>query len=96
MTIFPELFDQDVLVEQVTVADEITLTLRATSPAASCSDCGPSPRGYKADTAGPSMIFPGVDVLFIWCWRSVAFVVKRPRMQRQKPITSGGGDVPGG
>ena len=40
MTIFPEHFDQDLLLEQVTVANEITLTLHATSPTAPCPECG--------------------------------------------------------
>jgi transposase len=40
MTIIPELFDQDLQILQVAVADEITLTLRATSPTAVCPDCG--------------------------------------------------------
>jgi transposase len=40
MIIIPELFDQDLQVLQVTVADEITLTLCATSPTATCPDCG--------------------------------------------------------
>ncbi len=39
MTIFPELFDQDLQIVQVTVADEITVTLRTTSPTAPCPDC---------------------------------------------------------
>jgi transposase len=40
MTIFSELFDQDLLISQVTVADEITLTVHATSLTAVCPDCG--------------------------------------------------------
>ena len=40
MTTLPELFDQDLQILQVTVADEITFTLHATSPTASCPDCG--------------------------------------------------------
>jgi len=40
MTIFPEHFAQERLLEHVDVADEITLILRATSPTASCPDCG--------------------------------------------------------
>jgi transposase len=40
MTIFPELFDQDMQISQVHVADEITLTLHAMSPSASCPNCG--------------------------------------------------------
>lgn len=40
MTIFPKQFDPDLLLEQVTVTDEITLTLRATSLTAVCPDCG--------------------------------------------------------
>jgi transposase len=39
MTIFPELFDQDLQIVQVNVADEITVTLRTTSPTAICPDC---------------------------------------------------------
>ena len=38
LIIFPDL--PEVLVEQVNVADEITLTLRTTSPTASCPSCG--------------------------------------------------------
>ena len=45
MTIFPKPFDPDLHLEQVTVTDEITVTLRATSPTAMCPDCGTiSPR----------------------------------------------------
>jgi transposase len=40
MTIFPDPFDSDMQIVQVNVADEITVTLRATSPTASCPDCG--------------------------------------------------------
>lgn len=40
MTTFPELFEQDLQISQVTVADEITLTLHATSPTAACPVCG--------------------------------------------------------
>lgn len=40
MTVFPECFDQDLQISQVHVADEITLTLRATSLTASCPNCG--------------------------------------------------------
>jgi transposase len=40
MTIIPEHFEQDLLIEQVIVADEITFTLHTTSPIASCPDCG--------------------------------------------------------
>lgn len=40
MTTFPELFDQDLQISQVSVTDEITLTLHATSPTAACPDCG--------------------------------------------------------
>ncbi len=40
MTIFSELFDQDLQVVQISVADEIRLTLRATSPTAACPNCG--------------------------------------------------------
>lgn len=39
MTIFPELFDQDLQIVQINVADEITVTLRTTSPTAQCPDC---------------------------------------------------------
>ena len=38
MTLFPDL--PDVLIEQVNVADEITLTLQTTSPTALCPSCG--------------------------------------------------------
>jgi transposase len=40
MTAILELFDQDLQISQVTVADKITLTLHATSPTAVCPDCG--------------------------------------------------------
>jgi transposase len=40
MTTFPELFEQDLQISQVSVTDEITLTLHATSPTAACPDCG--------------------------------------------------------
>jgi transposase len=40
MIIFPEHFDQDLQILQVSVANEITLTLCATSPRAACPDCG--------------------------------------------------------
>jgi len=40
MTIFPELFDQELQISQVNVADEITLTLHTTSPTATCPCCG--------------------------------------------------------
>jgi transposase len=40
MTTIPELFDQDLQISQVTITDEMTFTLRATSPTASCPDCG--------------------------------------------------------
>jgi hypothetical protein len=40
MTNFPDPFDSDMQILQVNVADEITVTLRATSPTASCPDCG--------------------------------------------------------
>src|SRR6266487_792137 len=40
MTIFSELFDQDLQILQINVADEIMLTLCATSPTAMCPDCG--------------------------------------------------------
>ncbi len=40
MTIFPDPFDSDMQIVQVTVADEITVTFRATSPTANCPDCG--------------------------------------------------------
>ena len=38
MTLFPDL--PDVLIVQVNVADEITLTLQTTSPTALCPSCG--------------------------------------------------------
>ena len=40
MTTIPELVDQDLQIAQVTITDEMTFTLRATSPTASCPDCG--------------------------------------------------------
>lgn len=40
MTIFLDLSDQELQVVQVAVADEITFTLQATSPTASCPNCG--------------------------------------------------------
>lgn len=40
MILFPDL--PDLLIEHVDVADEITLTLRTTSPTASCPTCGMS------------------------------------------------------
>ncbi len=40
MTTFPELFEQDLQISQVTVADEMTLTLYSTSPTAACPACG--------------------------------------------------------
>lgn len=40
MTTFPELFEQDPQISRITIADEMTFTLRATSPTASCPDCG--------------------------------------------------------
>jgi transposase len=40
MTIFPDLSDQELQVMRVVVADEITLVLQATSPTASCPNCG--------------------------------------------------------
>ncbi len=39
MTIFPESFDQNVLIEHVSVADEITVTVRITSLTARCPCC---------------------------------------------------------
>ncbi len=40
MTLFSDLFEQDLQISQVTVADEITFSMQATSPTASCPDCG--------------------------------------------------------
>jgi transposase len=40
MTAFSELFEQDLQISQVTVADEITLTLHAMSPTAAYPACG--------------------------------------------------------
>jgi transposase len=40
MTIIPDLSDQELQVIQVVVADEITFLLQATSPTASCPNCG--------------------------------------------------------
>jgi len=40
MTIFSELFDKDLQMVQVNVADEITVTLRTTLPTAACPGCG--------------------------------------------------------
>ena len=40
MTTFLDLFEPDLQISQVTVADEITFTVQATSPTASCPDCG--------------------------------------------------------
>ena len=40
MTILPEIFDQGLQISQVTVADEITFSLQATSPSAACPECG--------------------------------------------------------
>lgn len=40
MITIPELFDQDLQILQVIIADEITFTVCATSPTASCPDCG--------------------------------------------------------
>src|SRR5436190_4361220 len=39
LTIFPELFDQDLQIVQVNVADEITVALRTTSLTATCPSC---------------------------------------------------------
>ena len=40
MNTFPELFEQDLQISQVTVADEITFSMQSTSPTASCPECG--------------------------------------------------------
>ena len=40
MTIFSELFEKDLQIVQVNVADEITVTLRTTLPTAACPCCG--------------------------------------------------------
>jgi transposase len=40
MTTFPEFFEQDLQISQVTVTDEMTLTLHSTSPTAVCPECG--------------------------------------------------------
>src|SRR5713226_6747988 len=40
MTMFSELFDKDLQMVQVNVADEITVTLRTTLPTAACPCCG--------------------------------------------------------
>lgn len=42
MPILPEFFEQDLQISQIQVADEITLTLCATSLSASCPNCGTS------------------------------------------------------
>ena len=44
--IFPDL--PEVIIEQVQVADEITLTLRTTSPTASCPSCGTDSRRVQS------------------------------------------------
>lgn len=40
MTIFPELFDQNLHIPEIQVADKIMLTLQALSSSASCPECG--------------------------------------------------------
>src|SRR2546421_7654953 len=40
MIILPELIDENLQISQVTVANEITITLRTTSPTAACPCCG--------------------------------------------------------
>lgn len=40
MTIISEFFEQELFIEQIIVADEITLILHATSLTAACPDCG--------------------------------------------------------
>jgi len=40
MIIFPELIDENLQISQVTVANEITITLRTTLPTATCPCCG--------------------------------------------------------
>src|SRR6266568_3672565 len=40
MIILPELMDENLQISQVTVANEITITLRTTSPTAACPCCG--------------------------------------------------------
>ena len=40
MNTFPDLFEPDLQISQVTVADEITFSMQSTSPTASCPDCG--------------------------------------------------------
>ena len=40
MTPFSDLFEQDLRISQVTGANEIPFPVQATSPTASCADCG--------------------------------------------------------
>jgi hypothetical protein len=48
MIIFPELFDQDLQISQVNVANEITITLRTTVPTAACPCCGTIAKGVQS------------------------------------------------
>ena len=64
MTIIPDL--SDLVLEQVSMTNEVTITVRATSPAAHARVVGSSLNGYKAVTRAPYAICQPVDVQFIW------------------------------
>ena len=63
MTIYPEI--AGVLIEQIHVADEITLVGRTISPTGSSPSCGTPLREYKVAIHARSMTFHPVGVLSI-------------------------------
>jgi hypothetical protein len=58
MTIFPESFDQNVLIERVNVADEITVTLRRTSLSARCPCCRTASKQVQSRNIRPLLDLP--------------------------------------
>ena len=75
MIIFPDL--PDIQVEEVEVAEEITLILRTTSPTASCPSCGTNLHASKVAIHGHCEIFPPLGVQSVSSCMYVVFSVKR-------------------
>ena len=80
MILFPDF--PEVLIEQVNVADEITLTLRTTSLTASCLRVEPL-SGYKAGTHGRCMIFHPAGVLSTSSCMCAAFSAQRGPVRKR-------------
>src|SRR5215472_10264091 len=87
MILFPEL--AEALVEQVNVADEITLTLRQPPQRLHALRVEPNLRGSKAGTHGCCMIFHPVGALFTSsCMYAAFFAQRAPVPKRSLPNAS--------